>query len=157
MSLFVSKSFQETCAEMMGKPVVESAAPGNQEVPKVKNAEGNTDEVSPEKLAEDVQNFVDNVLVPEITALLDEGFSEEEAYNVIMSTISEEEDTEEEQLDEMASATKKHFRAIADTVSSIEDEGVRKQQATKHAEHFAKANPRFDRKKFMDACGVKGE
>jgi hypothetical protein len=60
----------------------------------------------------------------------------------------------EETLDE-GGPTRKHFRATAETVSAIEHEGKRKEHASAHADRYARENPRFNRSKFMQACGVK--
>jgi hypothetical protein len=50
--------------------------------------------------------------------------------------------------------TRKHFKLAADSVKSIEDKQKRKELAQHHADIFTKSNPRFDRKKFMQAAGV---
>jgi hypothetical protein len=62
------------------------------------------------------------------------------------------EEVEEEQLDE--ASTRKHFVATAQTVSAIQDEKERKKHAEIHADRYSKENPRFDRNKFMKACGI---
>ena len=50
--------------------------------------------------------------------------------------------------------TRKHFREFAAYIASLEDRVF----ALKAAEGFAliakKSNPRFDRQKFYDACGL---
>jgi hypothetical protein len=53
-----------------------------------------------------------------------------------------------------AALTRKHFKLAADAVKSIEDRDKRKEMAHHHAQIFAKANPRFDRARFMQAAGV---
>ncbi len=66
-------------------------------------------------------------------------------------TNEEEINMSEEILDE---ATRKHFRAAAETIKAIEDPEKRKEHASIHADIYAKQNPRFDRSKFMKAAGV---
>lgn len=50
--------------------------------------------------------------------------------------------------------TRKHFRVIAATVRLIPDLRYRRQQANRMAVLCRKANPRFDRIRFLKACGV---
>jgi hypothetical protein len=52
--------------------------------------------------------------------------------------------------------TKKHFEAMAELIRRIAGKTERRRQAEVIALHCAKANPRFDRKRFMAACGVEG-
>lgn len=51
--------------------------------------------------------------------------------------------------------SRKHFIAIATTVSAIADENERRKQAEFQADICAAQNPRFDRNRFLTACGVK--
>lgn len=53
-----------------------------------------------------------------------------------------------------AALTRKHFKVAADAVKAIEDKEKRKEIAKHHAEIFSKSNPRFDRKRFMQAANV---
>lgn len=48
--------------------------------------------------------------------------------------------------------TKKHFIAIAETISKIENTNERYQMAKLNAISFAKQNPRFDYSRFYKAC-----
>ena len=50
--------------------------------------------------------------------------------------------------------TRKHFKAIAATVSAIADLAERQKQAEFQANICAQTNPRFDRARFLAACGV---
>lgn len=50
--------------------------------------------------------------------------------------------------------TRQHYIAHAKIVKGLPSR-QRKATANKFARMFAKDNPRFDRKRFMDACGVK--
>lgn len=52
------------------------------------------------------------------------------------------------------SLTRKHFQMVADTIKAVEDPKKRSELAQHHAGIFAKANPRFDHKKFMAAANV---
>jgi len=61
---------------------------------------------------------------------------------------------EETELDE-GYPTRKHFRMVADLIKTNADPVKRSELASHHAAIFAAQNPRFDRKKFMDASGVK--
>lgn len=56
-----------------------------------------------------------------------------------------------------ASLTRKHFKMAADSVKAIEDKNKRREMAAHHAAIFAKANPNFDRARFMAAAGVEGD
>ncbi len=50
--------------------------------------------------------------------------------------------------------SKKHFIAIAATVSAISDKKEREKQANFQAQICAAQNPRFDKARFLAACGV---
>ena len=50
--------------------------------------------------------------------------------------------------------TRKDFRMVADLIAKIEDPSLRHSSAEDHADMFALQNPRFDRDKFLAACGV---
>jgi hypothetical protein len=50
--------------------------------------------------------------------------------------------------------TRKHFEAMAELIRRIAGKTERRRQAELIAVHCAKANPRFDRKRFMTACGI---
>ncbi len=56
-----------------------------------------------------------------------------------------------------AAFTRRHFRQVADIIKSHPDAKKRHEMASHHAEVFAKSNPRFDKKRFFDAAGVKDE
>ena len=49
--------------------------------------------------------------------------------------------------------TKKHFIATAKTIKELPKK-QRKSTAEKFARQYAAENPRFDKAKFMKACGV---
>jgi hypothetical protein len=51
--------------------------------------------------------------------------------------------------------TKKHFIGIAAAVSKVSNKTERKKLADFHAKNFAADNPRFNKEKFLAACGVK--
>ncbi len=51
--------------------------------------------------------------------------------------------------------TRRHFEDVAKTISKITPLAARKTEANKWAKKFKADNPRFDRKRFMDACEVK--
>lgn len=51
-------------------------------------------------------------------------------------------------------STRKHFIAAAQAVSAIPDLRKRREMAEHHAKLFAAENPRFDRGRFLSACGV---
>jgi len=53
----------------------------------------------------------------------------------------------------MVSYTRKHFREIASLISKV-PHAQRKEEAERYCNMFSKDNPRFDRKKFMDACVI---
>lgn len=72
--------------------------------------------------------------------------------NVFKSGKSKKKIEESEKLDE--TVTRKHFKLAADTIKSL-PEDKRKEHAELHANMYAKENPRFNRAKFMEACGVK--
>jgi hypothetical protein len=50
--------------------------------------------------------------------------------------------------------TKKHFEAMAELIRNIAGMTERRRQAEIIAVHCAKANPRFNRDRFMVACRV---
>jgi hypothetical protein len=50
--------------------------------------------------------------------------------------------------------TRKHFKAIAATLAEIRDTTDRKKAALNFCEIAKRANPRFDRQKFLTACGL---
>lgn len=50
--------------------------------------------------------------------------------------------------------TRKHFEAIARITASISNDLTRSFVAHEQADYFANINPRFDRNKFLAACGV---
>jgi hypothetical protein len=50
--------------------------------------------------------------------------------------------------------TKKHFILMAETIKRIVDMKERRQMAELNAQVCAKSNPRFDRARFMKACGL---
>lgn len=52
------------------------------------------------------------------------------------------------------SVSKKHFELIAQAISRIDDPLERKQMAELNADSFAKLNPRFNRKRFLEACQI---
>lgn len=54
-----------------------------------------------------------------------------------------------------AAFTRRHFRQVADIIKNHPDPKKRHEMASHHAEVFAKSNPRFDKKRFFDAAGVK--
>jgi hypothetical protein len=51
-------------------------------------------------------------------------------------------------------STRKHFIAVAATVSAIADKNERQKQAEFQAQIFAADNPRFDKGRFLSACGL---
>mgnify|MGYP003127839242 FL=1 len=52
--------------------------------------------------------------------------------------------------------TRKHFQAIAETISEIENTYERENVALKFAKMLPQFNGHFDRQKFLEACGVEG-
>lgn len=50
--------------------------------------------------------------------------------------------------------TRQHFRAIAETISKIEDMEARKAEAQRYVVIFRADNPRFKSDLFLSACGV---
>ena len=50
--------------------------------------------------------------------------------------------------------TRKFFIQTAETIAAIKDTKIRKEQAEMWAIQFAKANSRFNKKRFFSACGV---
>ena len=63
-----------------------------------------------------------------------------------------EEYTDTSSLEEAVS--RKHFQQVADLLRNIPDEAKRKEMAMHHASIFAQQNPRFDMRRFGQACGV---
>lgn len=53
--------------------------------------------------------------------------------------------------------TRKHFQMAANTIKQISDLAARKKEAESYANFFKKDNPRFNKEKFMSACGVEDE
>lgn len=51
--------------------------------------------------------------------------------------------------------SKKHFIALAAAISKIENKAKRREMAEFNAAECAKMNSRFDRARFLAACGVK--
>jgi len=51
-------------------------------------------------------------------------------------------------------STRKQFVAMAKSIAEIKPKNKRKQLAEFNASEFAKFNPRFDRARFMAACGL---
>ena len=51
-------------------------------------------------------------------------------------------------------ASRKHFRATAETLKHVPDMEKRKMLAKSHADEFKKMNPRFSHEKFFKACGI---
>lgn len=50
--------------------------------------------------------------------------------------------------------TKKHFIQVAKDIAALSNRKTAKMHAEFNANIFAKANPRFDRARFLAACGV---
>jgi hypothetical protein len=50
--------------------------------------------------------------------------------------------------------SRKHFKAVAETVAKITDAAMRQQIAELLAAQFAMINPRFDRARFLAACAT---
>lgn len=50
--------------------------------------------------------------------------------------------------------TRKHFKAMAETVSKIKDIVERRNAAMALADMCARSNPRFNLRKFLDACNA---
>ena len=50
--------------------------------------------------------------------------------------------------------TRKHFKLIAETIRALPDLRDRRNQADRMAVICARTNPRFDRVRFLKACGV---
>jgi len=63
-----------------------------------------------------------------------------------------EEHTDTSSLEEQVS--RKHFQQVADLLKNIPDEAKRKELAMHHAHIFSQQNPRFDMRRFGQACGV---
>lgn len=53
--------------------------------------------------------------------------------------------------------TRQHFRAIADTISKIEDMEARNAEAQRYVAIFRADNPRFKPELFLSACGVNND
>jgi len=51
--------------------------------------------------------------------------------------------------------TKKHFRAFADAIANIDDRTERERVASLVANVCRQFNSRFDRERFLRACGVR--
>ena len=52
--------------------------------------------------------------------------------------------------------TKKRFQALADRIACVKDVQLRREMALAVAEVCADCNKRFDRGRFLRACGVEG-
>ena len=50
--------------------------------------------------------------------------------------------------------TRKHFKAIAESISEIENSFERENVAVKFSKMLGQFNSSFDRQKFLDACNV---
>lgn len=50
--------------------------------------------------------------------------------------------------------TRKHFIQMANIIKANQDLSVRKQSAEDFARMAKQANPRFDKEKFLKACGI---
>jgi hypothetical protein len=53
----------------------------------------------------------------------------------------------------MVKFTRRHFEQIAEIIKAM-PKGKRKEWAETHAKMYEADNPRFDKAKFMKACGV---
>jgi hypothetical protein len=51
--------------------------------------------------------------------------------------------------------TKKHFKLIAEILSEIKDPKEKRELAEHNAKVLASKYPRFDKEKFLTACGCK--
>jgi hypothetical protein len=52
--------------------------------------------------------------------------------------------------------TRKHFKAIAETISEIDNTYERENVALRFAKMLPQFNGLFDRQRFLEACGVEG-
>jgi hypothetical protein len=52
--------------------------------------------------------------------------------------------------------TRKHFKAIAETISEIDNTYERENVALRFARMLPQFNGLFDRQRFLEACGVEG-
>jgi len=58
----------------------------------------------------------------------------------------------------MVSWSKGHFEKVAHVIDeTIEDQDIKNTVCKRFAYDFSYENPRFDRNKFLDACGVEEE
>jgi hypothetical protein len=76
--------------------------------------------------------------------------NDESLFNSFVNNLTEE---QFEILNE-GGPTRKHFSMAANTIKAIKDPEERARHAESHASVYSKANPRFDRSKFMAACDV---
>lgn len=54
----------------------------------------------------------------------------------------------------MVKYTRRHFKDIAGLISQINPKAKRKEEAEKYCKMFKADNDRFDRGKFLQACGL---
>ncbi len=54
----------------------------------------------------------------------------------------------------MVKYTRQHFRDIAGLIKEINPKTKRKIEAEKYCKKFKEDNPRFDKDKFLEACGL---
>lgn len=80
--------------------------------------------------------------------------AEQKRHKGISMAINKLDNMKEDEMEQLDEATKKHFKAAAETIKAIEDPEKRREHASIHADIYAKQNPRFDRAKFMKAAGV---
>jgi len=52
--------------------------------------------------------------------------------------------------------SRKHFKALAEAIAKIQDDQQRAELAESVADVCKGSNPNFDRNRFYQACGVKG-
>jgi hypothetical protein len=52
-------------------------------------------------------------------------------------------------------STRKHFVLASETISKIPNYFVRRSEAKKAIEIFSKENPRFNKERFLENCGLK--
>lgn len=52
-------------------------------------------------------------------------------------------------------STRKHFVSASETISKIPNYFVRRSEAKKAIEIFSKENPRFNKERFLENCGLK--
>lgn len=50
--------------------------------------------------------------------------------------------------------SRKHFRSAAESIAKVKDATDKRTLAEAFAVQFSQANPRFDRARFMAACGL---